>query len=983
MDELLEVKLFAQFALSVSRGRIDKIQELLSAVPIQQDAQYFTLRNVLLVLLVALPNATDPAELIFLKDVICGKYENGEEDLDYGELIQAPEIHEASHLQVLSNQLASMLEIMLKQAGKYGWDPEQLLEQNKALFMFVRVRTLKISLFHNENLFFNEELFNFVPQDYEPFISWKKGFLEPLHFAITYNIRHGIIARVPDVVEFESNLHSEDDFDYLVKTLNSENVHELMVNTIVPFCEYNGLWSSLQRWLHKKDLLMDDDYRMLLGVFNFFFNDYLSTHRSIEFLRFLDSFIEEYLYKIYLCNLLTDQTLGVLSETVQQFIAYAQDNDEQGQSWSPDMDHTTVDDERLRLHFCRKTMPSLDFLAALIDLVGKLVKITNENELLMLLTQFLLISLAPAPIQLNFARLLIHNYKVNDVGGASSLGYWETFLINFNWLVESSVLFRNIREGDGASRITEIVFEMMLEMGYDELIKAHLNLDFEQNSNLKRILLRHCWRHYLNAVNFSLERGELLTTVQFLKILMPELTTEIQSANNFFVINKGRLDVYKPEDDARFFEFDLLKVGGKKLEEFAKSTEDVSELSEDALNRDFISGDIDFEILKFKKLLLASNQLATNFKFLLSQRAQTLPSDIFKVNNPIIVLERILELNPKSYLDMGKIYKVVADLCISTDHIGLLYDVLPIETDTGPTEDLGAVFSGKGAPLGPQPRFPLRDKVILSCVNAALIDLNFDFAYTNLMRLLANETGTLLGLLGHVWLNVFQVCKFVDPAWLVGSDEDDDIDDVPLDVLTRQIELALKLLEVAPSATTISTVENSVILTQSEALLRKYRHKLERQVVSDFARYQGQQNNSLFQNFNASTGTLLNQFTKNASSLSIGNGNVLTVGRRSQLPQDSIDLSPISAFDLPRNSQVDSVGTHQPVRMGQGPGLENRFVRAFASSANEIFNGEQGSLSPSQSSGRLNLLAGEEQIKNLFVSGLGWAIGANPGEANR
>lgn len=1057
MDDLVEYKLFLALALKASTGDIESVCEIISAAPLDSKHHIFNKSNILSLLLVILPNSVEPSKLTFIKGFIYDELSSKRNVEELINVLSGTELEKLDDREVLEQQFNTLSNYIDIQAIKFSWNQHLAAndsEKQRIFFNFVKSRTLKVSELYNENVFFNRSLLNLLPKADPSVKSWQLGLLNPLDFIINYYIKNGIHGALPNLLIFQNGLSSKENFNYLIKFMDKDNIDEFLINCIIPYVKYNNNWRLLNGWLEDKNFITSDDYDLVLKMFEFFFNNYLVTQDyDNEVLNFLNKFIIDYLFKVYSSNALTHETLSLMSETIQYFIGnnhYFKQfhNDSNSIDFQQDFDHNIIDDQYIKTHFCNNTLPSLEIISSLIDSISKLIKIGNNNEILMSITQILLIAISSSEIQLNFAKFLIHNYKVNDdlENHVDSYNNWENFLINFNWLIDSSVLFKKIQNYACINKINEILFEILLNLNYNGLIEKYLLINFNSNANFKKILLKYCWQHYIKADNFSLKRGELLTVVEFLKNFDLQLETEIADANNFFVANKSKLDIYESSNDAKFFDFESSLVKDKSLSEFATSDLSLHKISN--IKKDFDScDDLNFEILKLKKLLIASNQLVINYKFQLQNSETVIPVDIYRLNNPLVIMEKILELNAKSYLDMAKLYKTIVDFCISLDKVALIFDVSYFESaNLNGTENYSGDFdsfelyddffvedgeleistqelelkknrASKIPHMVANHKYPLKDKLISSCINSSLIDLNFEFAYENSMKLLNNETGTSSESLGYIWLTIFQVCKFVDPSWMITSFNDDFEDEefggaagepddhieIPLTILTQQIEIISKLLEVVPSSTSISATENKIILNHANYLTNKYHKKLNSQVVNDFNNYQYQQSSSIFKNFNASTGTLLNQFTKNASNLNIASNNNnnsnLTINRRNYLgqQQDSINSSPISAFASPRNSQVESSANHSAIPLGRGTpvsqqnagGLENRFVRAFTSSASEIFkndaeNGnEQPGMSNSASNSRLNLIGGEEQIKNLFVSGLGWAIGANPHDTNR
>lgn len=170
-----------------------------------------------------------------------------------------------------------------------------------------------------------------------------------------------------------------------------------------------------------------------------------------------------------------------------------------------------------------------------------------------------------------------------------------------------------------------------------------------------------------------------------------------------------------------------------------------------------------------------------NFRLVLVKNEPVTPKQILakladsKTAAPtsLSIISHVLEQNPKSYLAFEKLYRVAVDLAIYTDTDSL--NLLP--------------------------------KTQAACIESALVDSNFDFAYKHTKMLLeyhAQQSGS-DEQLSRQWLTFYQVGKFVLPEWF--NDYDEKVHVQKLDILKRQREvltLALKLIK--PSA---GSVDNS------------------------------------------------------------------------------------------------------------------------------------------------------------------------------
>lgn len=193
------------------------------------------------------------------------------------------------------------------------------------------------------------------------------------------------------------------------------------------------------------------------------------------------------------------------------------------------------------------------------------------------------------------------------------------------------------------------------------------------------------------------------------------------------------------------------------------------------------------EIIRIKHLLNAMLKLK-NFRLTLVRNHPVTPSQIVAAlkaqvadttYSPIALISTVLEQNPKSYFAFEKLYKIASDLAIYLE-IEITEDYLP--------------------------------KVQSACIESALVDGNFDFAYKHSKNLfeyyLANNHGEKLN---EFWLTFYQVGKFILPEWL--NDYDEKVERDKISVLLKQREILSLTLKLAKPLT--STVDNSrLVLSQ-------------------------------------------------------------------------------------------------------------------------------------------------------------------------
>jgi hypothetical protein len=156
------------------------------------------------------------------------------------------------------------------------------------------------------------------------------------------------------------------------------------------------------------------------------------------------------------------------------------------------------------------------------------------------------------------------------------------------------------------------------------------------------------------------------------------------------------------------------------------------------------------EIIRIKHLLKAIYNMK-NFKIVVEKNVPFTPKKLedFK-ENPLELITIILEQNPKSYLAFEKLYKILND-------ISLYFQIEENQFH----------------------------KVKTACVESALIDNNFQFAYKQTTELLEHYNAFDLN---ENWLTFYQVGKFVNVKWF---DEDSP---EKFEILQQQQEILAKTL---------------------------------------------------------------------------------------------------------------------------------------------------------------------------------------------
>ncbi|GEQ67464.1 hypothetical protein JCM33374_g1129 [Metschnikowia sp. JCM 33374] len=195
-------------------------------------------------------------------------------------------------------------------------------------------------------------------------------------------------------------------------------------------------------------------------------------------------------------------------------------------------------------------------------------------------------------------------------------------------------------------------------------------------------------------------------------------------------------------------------------------------------------------VIKTKHLLKAIHSLK-NFKLVLVRNSPVTPKQILdRITSSsseekypqFTVISSILEQNPKSYLAHERLHKIVNDLGIFADF------------------DLSIVS------------FP---RIQSACVESALIDGNFDFAYKQTKALITYciETKN-TECFNDIWLMFYQVGKYISSEWF--GDYDAKIQDEKIGVLFKQREILSLAIKY--------TKPNTFTTDNSRLLVGQFRH---------------------------------------------------------------------------------------------------------------------------------------------------------------
>ncbi|CUM56145.1 uncharacterized protein AC631_01485 [Debaryomyces fabryi] len=369
---------------------------------------------------------------------------------------------------------------------------------------------------------------------------------------------------------------------------------------------------------------------------------------------------------------------------------------------------------------------------------------------------------------------------------------------------------------------------------------SFISNDKTHNESINRLIIdRFLFNNLFDVVGGFYEEKELPITVDdFYSIILKKFWESFNKATNF-----------------------NSKIG--KLHEASQSIQLFDKISSD----EQLSATCKDEIIRIKHLFKAVSNIK-NFKIVIQKGSPFVPSDLIsqfgavslmdgldldeQKRSPMALISTILEQNPKSYLAFEKLYKILNDLLI--------------------------FFNDEHA----EPTFYF-NKLKSICIESALVDNNFQFAYRQSNELLDHYSTDQNKNLNEFWLTFYQVGKFISPEWF---NESSSSQSDKIDILIKQRDILSKTLKFTEPSDT--TIDNSrVILTQWESI----------------------------------------------------------------------------------NSQIEDwyLNLHQDYYTKGSTSSNDAVPERMATLANDIMN--DASNTTSQAS---------EKLSNLFVSGLGWALGANP-----
>lgn len=242
------------------------------------------------------------------------------------------------------------------------------------------------------------------------------------------------------------------------------------------------------------------------------------------------------------------------------------------------------------------------------------------------------------------------------------------------------------------------------------------------------------------------------------------------------------------------------------------------------------------QIVKLKHLLKAISSLK-NFKLSLDGRGSAKPLEVLtKITRteddeqftPFSIVSHVLEQNPKSYHAFEKLYRIVNDLAI---YLGIDVSHVPFA------------------------------RIQSACIESALIDNNFTFAYKHSKMLFDQHAADNNFSINEYWLTFYQTAKYIAPEWF--NDDDILVEKKKLDVYLKQRELLFLTLKLTKPSS--STTDNSrLILTQLKQKEREIDSVFDHLGLYSELNTQMQTEPSVLQ-IPENAGRLLNEASKTAS----------------------------------------------------------------------------------------------------------------------
>ncbi|KAK6203010.1 Sec39 domain-containing protein [Scheffersomyces amazonensis] len=250
-------------------------------------------------------------------------------------------------------------------------------------------------------------------------------------------------------------------------------------------------------------------------------------------------------------------------------------------------------------------------------------------------------------------------------------------------------------------------------------------------------------------------------------------------------------------------------------------------------------------IIRFKHLFRAMNNMK-NFKISVEKNLPFTPYQLIhnfggSNNNstdndgltPIKLINIILEQNPKSYLAFEKLYRILNDLLLYFD----------INNDN---ENSTYYFN----------------KLKSACIESALIDNNFQFAYNQCIELL-NHYQENNSNLNDIWLTFYQVGKYISPNWY-----EDELNEKKqgekIEIWLKQRQILSRTLEFTCHLDTMAD-NSKVIINQWERINEQLQEYFDDNRVAELKTFQSTNHLRSLNDVKENIGSLANEIITDAT----------------------------------------------------------------------------------------------------------------------
>lgn len=465
--------------------------------------------------------------------------------------------------------------------------------------------------------------------------------------------------------------------------------------------------------------------------------------------------------------------------------------------------------------------------------------------------------------------------------------------------------------------------------------------------------------------------------------------------------------------DAFYMNYDAASNGNKTRGKMRLASKCLTLLNEDP--------SLDNNLLKLKaqSLLSATHELSMYSLYLTTDERKSkenmplTPKQIRSYPDSMDLIKRLLELNPKAYKDLDKIVDIAQNLIFGT---------LVISDEETKSKMKDGEFTNSYEQFEHTYGHKISICVRKLCIEAALVELDFNSAYSLAIPYLVDDAkqqkagsiadDSTIGMTDtfsestnafklkdniDTWASLFQIGKFVSPMW--------EPTQVPLTILERQLYSLSCALEICPEdhlTAVLSTWRR--IEAQHRALLAQINNTgSSMPQINSSVSMTGSSNNSVgssyLENDNdiSSVAATINSTRNNTPLSAVASPSFSYAHNVKGLVGTSLSAAVSSAPSLlPTNlakaisskasstlslASAAAAGTSRSVGARSPSSL---MASEFNNSNNqrnpEAFDNYNNSNERFREGGEEERQPGHkrDQLSNLLVSGLGWAIGANP-----